>query len=399
MKRKIIMILLAAVMTVSAAACGDEKQESGNSSQSQTDDEGEDKGGDEAEAAADKVSYDIDKCVTLGDYSGLKISLENTYKVTKADVEEYALNAAESNAQPVYRDTDKKEVEEGDTVNIDYEGKKDGVAFDGGTAQGYNLTIGSNQFIDGFEDGLIGVKVGKTVDLNLTFPEGYPSEDLAGADVVFTVKVNKIVEEDPDAKFELNDEYVQQNTNFKTVEEYKENVKSYLESRNESDKERDTRQAVIDKLLEICEVTMPEELLDARVSDYIVQFTNNNCSEGQSLADFLTDNYNGMSEDDFRADIKNEMQVNLETELILEAIVNKEKLELDEEAFQEFVQEQMSSYGYETEEDFYKANGVNAKSGEAYERKVYVCNRALDMVVENAAVKYGVAKKDGSASD
>lgn len=399
MKRKIIMILLAAVMTVSAAACGDEKQESGNSSQSQTDDKGEDKGGDEAEAAADKVSYDIDKCVTLGDYSGLKISLENTYKVTKADVEEYALNAAESNAQPVYRDTDKKKVEEGDTVNIDYEGKKDGVAFDGGTAQGYNLTIGSNQFIDGFEDGLIGVKVGKTVDLNLTFPEGYPSEDLAGADVVFTVKVNKIVEEDPDAKFELNDEYVQQNTNFKTVEEYKENVKSYLESRNESDKERDTRQAVIDKLLEICEVTMPEDLLDARVSDYIVQFTNNNCSEGQSLADFLTDNYNGMSEDDFRADIKNEMQVNLETELILEAIVNKEKLELDEEAFQEFVKEQMSSYGYETEEDFYKANGVNAKSGEAYERKVYVCNRALDMVVENAAVKYGVAKKDGSASD
>lgn len=399
MKRKIIMILLAAVMTVSAAACGDEKQESGNSSQSQTDDEGEDKGGDEAEAAADKVSYDIDKCVTLGDYSGLKISLENTYKVTKADVEEYALNAAESNAQPVYRDTDKKKVEEGDTVNIDYEGKKDGVAFDGGTAQGYNLTIGSNQFIDGFEDGLIGVKVGKTVDLNLTFPEGYPSEDLAGADVVFTVKVNKIVEEDPDAKFELNDEYVQQNTNFKTVEEYKENVKSYLESRNESDKERDTRQAVIDKLLEICEVTMPEDLLDARVSDYIVQFTNNNCSEGQSLADFLTDNYNGMSEDDFREDIKNEMQVNLETELILEAIVNKEKLELDEEAFQEFVKEQMSSYGYETEEDFYKANGVNAKSGEAYERKVYVCNRALDMVVENAAVKYGVAKKDGSASD
>lgn len=399
MKRKIIMILLAAVMTMSAAACGDEKQESGSSSQSQTDDEGEDQGGGEAEAAADKISYDIGKCVTLGDYSNLKISLENTYKVTKKDVEEYALNAAQSNAQPVYRDTDKKKVEEGDTVNIDYEGKKDGVAFDGGTAQGYNLTIGSDQFIDGFEDGLIGVKVGKTVDLNLTFPEGYPSEDLAGADVVFTVKVNKIVEEDPDAKFELNDEYVQQNTNFKTVEEYKENVKSYLKSRNESDKERDTRQAVIDKLLEICEVTMPEDLLDARVSDYIVQFTNNNCSEGQSLADFLTDNYNGMSEDDFRADIKNEMQVNLETELILEAIVEKEKLELDEEAFQEFVKEQMSSYGYETEEDFYKANGVNAKSGEAYERKVYVCNRALDMVVENASVKYGVAKKEESASD
>ncbi len=393
MKKKIMMILLAAAITMSASACGNEKQESGSSSESQTDDAGDS----DDEAEADKVSYDIEKCVTLGDYSALKVSLTDTYKVTKEQIDDYALNVAQSNAQPVYRDTDKKKVEEGDTVNIDYEGKKDGIAFDGGTAKGFNLTIGSNQFIDGFEDGLIGAKVGDTVDLNLTFPEEYPSEELAGADVVFTVKVNKIVEEDPDAEFELNDEYVKQNTNFETVEEYKENVKSYLESTNESNKERDTRQAVIDKLLKICEVTMPEKLLEARVSDYLVQYTNNNCSDGQSLADFLAENYNGMSEEDFRSDIENEMKVNLETELILEAVVNKENIELDEDAFQEYVQEQMSAYGYEKEEDFYKANGVNVKSGEAYERKVFVCNRALDMIVENAKVTYGAAAEDAAA--
>ena len=87
---------------------------------------------------------------------------------------------------------EKSVVESGDTVNIDFEGKKDGVAFDGGTSQGYNLTIGSGSFIDGFEDGLIGVNVGDTVDLNLTFPEGYQNADLAGQDVVFTVTVNFI---------------------------------------------------------------------------------------------------------------------------------------------------------------------------------------------------------------
>lgn len=391
MKRKILTIMLAAVITLSAAACTDEKQESGSSSQSQTDNKDEKEG--DTQSAAEQVSYDIDKCVKLGDYSNIKISLENDYKVTKAQVDEYALSAAESNAQPVYRDTDKKKVEDGDIVNIDYEGKKDGVAFQGGTSAGYHLTIGSNSFIDGFEEGLIGAKVGDTVELNLTFPEGYPSQDLAGEDVVFTVKVNKIVEPDPDAKFELNDEYVQQNTEFQTVKEYKENVRQYLESSSKSDKERDTRQAVIDKLMEICEVTMPQDLLDARVSDYVIQYTNNNCKEGQSLTDFLAQSYNGMTEEDFRADIKSEMEVNLETELILEAIVKKEKMELDEEAFKKFVQEQMSTYGYESEEDFYKSNGVNAKAGEAYEKKVYVCNRALDMVVENASVKYGVSSK------
>ncbi len=388
MKRKIMLILLAAVITASAAACGDEKQESGGASQSQTDEKNTDTG-----AEADKISYDIDKCVKLGDYSNIKISLSDNYKVTKKEIDEYALSAAESNAQPVYRDTDKKKVEDGDVVNIDYEGKKDGVAFAGGTSSGYNLTIGSNSFIDGFEEGLVGAKVGETVELNLTFPESYPSQDLAGEDVVFTVKVNKIVEPDPDKKFELTDEYIAQNTEFKTVEEYKENVKSYLESSKKSNKERDTRQAVIDKLLEICEVTMPEDLLDARVSDYIIQYSNNNCKEGQSLKDFLAQTYNGMSEEDFREDIKNEMEGNLQTELILEAIVKKENMELDEEAFRKFVEEQVSTYGYESEEDFYKSNGVSAEAGEAYEKKVYVCNRALDMVVENASVKYGTAPK------
>lgn len=269
MKKKIFIILLAAVMTVSAGACGKEKQEDG-AQQTQTDDKNTDgKKEDNVQAEADSVSYDVSKCVKLGNYSGMKISLANTYKVTKEQIEDYALNAAKANAQPVYKDTKKKKVEKGDTVNIDYEGKKDGAAFVGGSAQGYNLTIGSNSFIDGFEDGLIGAKTGQTLDLNLTFPENYPTTDLAGADVVFTVTVNKIVVEDPDAEFELNDEYIQNNTSYKTVKEYKEGVKSYLQNQTAEDKERDTRQAVIDKLLKTCEVTVPDDLLEARVADHI----------------------------------------------------------------------------------------------------------------------------------
>lgn len=386
MKKKILMVLLAAAMAMSAGACGKEAQKD-SSGGAQAD-------GKQSTAEADKVDYQAEECVKLGDYLAMEISLPNNYKVTEEQIEDYANNMAQYSAQPSYKDTNKKKVEEGDIVNIDYEGKKDGVAFDGGTDTGFHLEIGSNTFIDGFEEGLIGKKVGQTVDLDLTFPENYQSAELAGQAVVFTVKINKIVKEDPDAKFELTDEYVKKNFNVDTVDDYKKQVKDYLEELNKNNKTTDTRQAVINKLQEVCEVNLPNELLEARTSDYVVQFTNNNCTDGTTLADYLSKNYNGMTEEDFRENITNEMRTSLTTELILEAIAKKEGIELDEDAFADYVKQQMEVYAYEKEEDFYKANGVDAAAGEAYERKVFVCNRALDKVVENAKVAYGVEPKE-----
>lgn len=386
MKKKILMVLLAAAMAMSAGACGKEAQKD-SSGGAQAD-------GKQSTAEADKVDYQAEECVKLGDYLAMEISLPNDYKVTEEQIEDYANNMAQYSAQPSYKDTNKKKVEEGDIVNIDYEGKKDGVAFDGGTDTGFHLEIGSNTFIDGFEEGLIGKKVGQTVDLDLTFPENYQSAELAGQAVVFTVKINKIVKEDPDAKFELTDEYVKKNFNVDTVDDYKKQVKDYLEELNKNNKTTDTRQAVINKLQEVCEVNLPNELLEARTSDYVVQFTNNNCTDGTTLADYLSKNYNGMTEEDFRENITNEMRTSLTTELILEAIAKKEGIELDEDAFADYVKQQMEVYAYEKEEDFYKANGVDAAAGEAYERKVFVCNRALDKVVENAKVAYGVEPKE-----
>lgn len=395
MKKKILMLLLAAVISTSAAACGDSGQGDAQEENTKADDkkDGDEKteGGQAGGAQADQISYKIEDCVKLGDYTALKIPIANSYEVTKAQIEDAAQQIAES--KPVYKDTDKDTVEDGDIVNIDYEGKKDGAAFQGGTAKGHNLTIGSHDFIDGFEDGLIGSKVGDTVDLNLTFPENYGNTDLAGAAVVFTVKVNKIVEVDKDAKVELNDEFVQSNFNCQTVEEYKKQVKESLEMQNETSKQTDTRQAVVDKLQEICEVTMPEGMLEARVADYIVQFTNQNCS-GTTLGDYLSSYYNGMTEDDFKSEINTEMEKNLKTELILEAIAQKEGMKLEEDAFREYVQQQMSAYGYSTADDFYKANGVTKESGEKYQRKVCLCNQALDMVIENAKIEYGVVSEE-----
>ena len=125
-------------------------------------------------------SYDVEKYVTLGDYDGMEVEVAGDFEVSDEDVVDY-INGMLS-YYPSYEDTDKQTVEDGDCVNIDYEGKKDGVAFDGGTAQGYVLEIGSGTFIDGFEDGVIGMKTGETKDLNLKFPDSYQSTDLAGKD-------------------------------------------------------------------------------------------------------------------------------------------------------------------------------------------------------------------------
>ena len=161
----------------------------------------------------------------------------------------------------------------------------------------------------------------------------------------------------------------------------------------------DTRQAVIDQLQEICEVNLPQELLDACMADQMIVFANQhyggeNNEDGITLEMYLKDNYNGLTVEDFKQDFSKDVESNLKTELILEAIAAKEGIELDEEAFKEYVENQMSANGYTTEEDFFAANSVNAAYGEKYEKKIYVCNRALDQVIESASIKYGVTPEE-----
>ncbi len=399
MKKKILMVLLSAVVAATAAACADSTKGKGNAQSSKTEGTKDTKAGDDSEKAgsgdAQPGTEDAGKYVKLGEYMGLKVSLSDTFKVTKKQIDDYAQNMAEYYAEPAYKDTDKKVVEDGDVVNIDYVGKKDGVAFDRGSAKGQHLTIGSDSFIDGFEDGLIGKKVGQTVDLDLTFPENYQNEELAGADVVFTVKINKIEEVDESVKFKLDDAFVKKNFNYDTVDEYKENVKNYLKNLNESNKATSTKNAVIAQLQQVCEVSVPEELLKERVDEAVKVFEKANCVDGKTLEDVLNEKYQGMKEEDFRKEITTETETNLKTELILEAIAQEEGIKIEEDEFNKYVQQMMSSGGYETEEAYYEANGTDAKSGEQYVRKIFTGTKALDLVAENADVKYGV-KADAS---
>ena len=162
MKKKIIVLLAALCVVSLVGGCGTKKEDS-NQKKQETQDSKDNKGSGSLDESS--LGYDLDECVDLGEYMGLKLTVA-TRKVTDEDVKS-SINSMLTSYE-VYEETDKTTVEEGDVANIDYEGVKDGVAFDGGTAQGANLIIGSNSFIDGFEDGLIGKKVGEKVKLELT---------------------------------------------------------------------------------------------------------------------------------------------------------------------------------------------------------------------------------------
>ena len=202
MKKKLCMLVLALCMTASVTACGS-KEDTKSSTEAKKEDTKEESkqedSQDNKEENSGEVTEDtrivsvapdeMDQYIKVGEYKGLDVQ-EDVQEVTDSDIDIQIQTNLSQNLVEV--EDENAEVKNGDVVNIDYEGKKDGVAFDGGTAEGFDLTIGSGSFIDGFEDGLIGAKKGETRDLNLTFPENYQAEELAGQDVVFTVKINAI---------------------------------------------------------------------------------------------------------------------------------------------------------------------------------------------------------------
>lgn len=364
MKQKVTAAVLAGICAVTAVGCADTD---GGTSQTTI------------------RSYDVEKYVTLCDYDGMDVVVEGDFAVTDADVEEY-INSMLA-YYPSYEDTDKQTVEEGDCVNIDYEGKKDGVAFDGGTAEGYVLEIGSGTFIDGFEDGLIGTSVGDTVDLDLTFPENYQSEELAGAAVVFTVTVNRIVEKKEISYAELTDDYVAANLSYESVDELYNETKSYMETSNAKNQTVAERTAVLDALIENSKVAIPDGLLDMKVEQYIQQFTVQNCEDGTTMADYLQSNYN-MTEEAFNETITNEMQENLDDELVLEALVKAEGKTVDEEGFSAYIADAMQNGNYASEEELYADYDSDYEDGRSYLEHRYLLTEVLTDIVEKCNLTY-----------
>lgn len=343
MKKKLLVLTAILSAMTAFTACGKEEAKESVS------------GSSVSEAAISEV--DPDDYVTLGKYEGIEASY-TPYTISENDIEMQIQNELNYyiNTFQLYdyipvegRDV----IETGDVANIDYMGKKDGVAFEGGTAQGHNLEIGSGSFIPGFEEGLVGVKSGETVDLDLTFPEGYTNADLAGQAVVFTVSVNGIyTKETPEFNDELITKLNERGLTFSTMEEYRKDVEEYLNTQNANRNEIAKTNAVWDAVYATCEVSEPPADLVEKVKKRIFDNAQGYADQyGMELNAFIEQNMR-ISIEQFEEEAALAAVDAAKEKLAIKAIAKKEKIELSDEELQEMKEIEAANAGTTVEKYF-----------------------------------------------
>ena len=314
--------------------------------------------------------------VTLGKYKGVEVSVLPV-EVTDEDMQSEIDYLLQSNPQFI-EITDRKDVQDGDVVNIDYVGSVDGKEFEGGSAKDSLLTIGSNSFIDDFEDQLIGHTVGETVDVNVTFPESYSNNaDLAGKDALFVVTINKIGKQETP---ELTDEFVAANTSYKTVDEYKTSLKDSLleQAQNNSDTQKE-----IDLVTAVIEAStfnnLSQDEIDQTVTDMNSYYESMATSAGIDYSLFKL-YYFGMDEETFETEIKKAAELQVKQKYILEAIVKEEGLTVSDEEYTTALAEYAKSYNYDSPEEFETAYGKDNVTS------TILLDKALAVIKDNAVI-------------
>ena len=388
-KKEIAAFAVAAALALTQTACGQTAGAQADASQetkteasktpetpAETDTEPEETEGTAPLMEEDKVTYVASDYVTLGKYLGINVQIPVTAELTDADVSEEIDRRIRSAGGVSYEPVDRDTVQMGDVVNIDYVGTKDGVAFDGGTASGYMLTIGSGQFIDGFEDGLVGAKVGETRELNLTFPEQYHSAELAGQDVVFTVTVNEINEAVTMDQDTLTDDFVEKNFGASSVDVWKESVRMDMEAEQENDLEQEKRDACMEELRKTCKIkSLPDGLLEERKRQARETYQMQADANGVDLATLLS--FYGMTEETLDQWIEEYIPQDTEDELIKVAIADDLGLDENSPEFKDYIDELLEN-GFESEEQIYS---IYPKS---YVLRLFKQQAALDRVTEEA---------------
>ena len=283
--------------------------------------------------------------VTLGDYKGLAVEIEKE-TVTDADIEA-RINQDRTKASRTVEVLDRP-VAEGDTVNLDYKGTVDGVAFDGGTAEGQTLTIGSHQFIPGFEEQMIGMCQAEEKDLQVTFPENYHAENLAGKEAVFHVKVNKISKTEMP---ELDDEFAADVSDFTTFADYRESIVKELQDKADQNNKTAVENAVVEKAAENATVDIPAAMVNREVNNMLRDMQLQMAYQGFKLEDYLK--WTGQTVEQLADQNKGEAERRLKIRLVLEAIEKAEAVEATDEDIEKETENQAKRMGRDLE-DFKK---------------------------------------------
>lgn len=278
----------------------------------------------------------------LGEYKGVKAQ-KVTSRVLKKDIEAELEKKREMNSRMV--PVEYRPIEKDDVANIDFEGFCDGVPFDGGKGEGFDLTIGSGQFIPGFEEQLIGKNIGDEVDVNVTFPEEYHAEELKGKPALFKVKINSIkVKELP----ELDDEFAKDVSEFDTLEDLKKDIKENLSKAGKENAAHKTEENVINAVCDATEIDIPDAMINSQIDKMLRDFDMNMRYQGLNLEQYLK--YTGMTVDKMRAQFKDDAAKNVKTSLVLEKICEAEGIDASEDEINKEYESMAESNGMKIED-------------------------------------------------
>ena len=279
--------------------------------------------------------------VTLGEYKGVEVP-KSEIEVTDEEVDAEVKKEQEKNSRTI--NVEDRAAQLNDIVTIDFEGSVDGVPFDGGQATEYPLTLGSNTFIPGFEDQLVGAKVGDDVDVKVTFPEEYQVKELAGKEAIFKCAVKKIeAKELP----ELDDDFAKDVSEFDTLAEYKEHVKTNLVEKKENEAKHAKEDAAVDKIIENAQMDIPEAMLETQCRQMLDDFSRRMQSQGLSMDQYFQ--FTGMTAEKMMEDMKPQALKRIQTRLVLEKVAEVENIQPTEEEVNEEISKMAEAYKMEAD--------------------------------------------------
>ena len=319
--------------------------------------------------------------VTLGDYKGVEVE-KTPVEVSEEEVDKEVDKERENNSRTI--DVDDRAVEKGDMIKLNFEGFVDGTPFEGGKAEDYSLTIGSGSFIPGFEDQLIGAKIGEEVEVNVTFPEEYHAAELKGKPAVFKCTVNEIkVKELPEA----DDEFAKDGSEFDTLAEYKDDIRAKLLEKKTADAKREKQNKTVAKAVENATMEIPEAMITEQVRRMVDDFARRLQSQGLSMDQYMQ--FTGLTMDALAQQMRPEALKRIQNSLVLEAIAKAENIEVSDEKVNEEIEKMAAAYKME-------ADKLKELIGDAEKEQMksdLAIQAAVDMITD-AAVEVEAAKEE-----
>ncbi len=310
--------------------------------------------------------------VTLGQYKGLEYD-EKPVEVTDEDLEQELKKVQEQNARTVT--VEDRAIANGDIAVIDFTGSVDGEEFEGGKGEDYELVIGSHSFIDTFEDQLIGKNTGDEVEVNVTFPEDYQVADLAGKPALFKVVIKAIkTKEVP----ELDDEFASDVSDFDTLDEYKEDLKKTILEKKEKAAKTAKENALVDKVIENAQMDIPEPMIELEVRQMADEFAQRMQMQGLSMEQYMQ--YTGLTSEKLLEEMKPNAEKKIKTRLVLEAVVDAEKIEVSAEELEAEYKKLADMYQMEVD----KVKEIMGTAGEENMKKDIAVQKAVDVIADSA---------------